>query len=172
MVADAVHVVLRVPYAVSTAAFAFALVILFVAWHAVERTLSIHSITNMRRETFYWGAVIMTFALGTAAGDLTATTLGLGYLLSGIFFAALFVLPQLSRSLMGLGEVTGFWASYVLTRPLGASLADWAGVPSGRGGLGLGTGLVTLSLLAIAVSAVATQRFAAASTMQPGGASE
>lgn len=159
MVADAVHVVLGVPYIASTAGFAFALVALFVVWQAAEGTLSIHSIVTPRREAYYWAAVILTFALGTAAGDMTATTLGLGYLLSGVLFLILFALPQTARQLFGLSEVGTFWASYVLTRPLGASFADWVGVPQARGGLDLGTGLVSLVLAAIAIVAVATQGF-------------
>lgn len=162
MVADAVHVVLGVPYALSTAAFGLALVLLFVGWHAVEGTLSIHSIVTRPREAFYWAAVIITFALGTAVGDLTATSLGLGYLVSGIVFLLLFALPQVARRLVNVSEVGAFWASYILTRPLGASFADWVGVPAARGGLDLGTGLVSGFLAAIAIVVVAAQPFPAA----------
>jgi uncharacterized membrane-anchored protein len=93
-----------------------------------------------------------TFALGTATGDLTATTLGLGYLASGLVFAVLILLPAVARRWLGLGEVAAFWAAYVLTRPLGASFADWLAVPPSRGGLGLGDGVVSIVLtLAIVV---------------------
>lgn len=162
MVADAIHVVLGVPYAASTAGFAFALVVLFILWHAAERTLSIHSITTPPREAFYWSAVIITFALGTAAGDFTATSLGLGYFWSGAMFLVLFALPFLARRLAGLSEAGTFWVAYVLTRPLGASFADWIGVPSSRGGLDLGTGLVSAVLAALAVAIVATRSFESA----------
>lgn len=162
MVADAVHVVLGVPYGVSTAAFALLLTILFGSWSALHHTLSIHSIVTRRREAFYWAAVIVTFALGTATGDLTATGFGVGYLASGILFLALFALPLLARRFLRISETLAFWASYVLTRPLGASFADWFGVSPGRGGLNLGTGEVSVTLATIAIVAVATQRFNAA----------
>jgi uncharacterized membrane-anchored protein len=152
MAADSLHVGLGVPYAVSTACFAAALTVVFVVWFASERTLSIHSIDTPRREVFYWVAVMATFALGTATGDLTATTLGLGYLASGLVFAVLILLPAVARRWLGLGEVAAFWAAYVLTRPLGASFADWLAVPPSRGGLGLGDGVVSIVLtLAIVV---------------------
>jgi uncharacterized membrane-anchored protein len=162
MVADAIHVVLGVPYFASTAGFAFVLVVLFTVWHASEQTLSIHSITTPRREAFYWSAVIATFALGTAAGDLTATSFGLGYFWSGVMFLVLFALPLLMRRMAGASEVGTFWAAYVLTRPLGASFADWIGVPASRGGLDLGTGLVSVVLAALAAAIVTTQSFSAA----------
>lgn len=159
MAADALHVVVGVPYAVSTACFAFVLVLLFIAWYAGERTLSIHSISTGRREAFYWAAVIATFALGTAAGDLTASTLRLGYLVSGFLFLGLFALPLVLRRSRLLGEVGTFWAAYVVTRPLGASFADWIGVSHDRGGLGWGTGVVSLVLIALAALLVAREPF-------------
>lgn len=151
MVADVLHVALGVPYAISTGGFAFCLVVILILWHRSEDTLSIHSISNHRRESYYWATVLATFALGTAAGDLTASSLGLGYLLSGILFAVLFAMPFLARRFTGLGEVAAFWTAYILTRPLGASFADWIGVARVRGGLDWGTGWVSVSLgLAIA----------------------
>jgi uncharacterized membrane-anchored protein len=155
MAADVVHVVLGVPYVVSTGAFAAAVTALLVAWHRVEGTLAIHSISTTRRELFYWATVAATFALGTAAGDLTATTLGLGYLASGILFAVAFALPGLAHRFAGMNAVVAFWIAYVLTRPLGASFADWIAVPPGRGGLDLGTGPITLILL-VAIAAGVT----------------
>ncbi|WP_437437904.1 COG4705 family protein [Streptomyces olivoreticuli] len=147
MAADVVHVVAGIPYAVSTVAFSLALAAVLVAWYASEKTLSIHSVRTRRRETFYWATVLATFALGTAIGDLTAGTLKLGYLPSGILFAALIAVPALAGRFAGLDPVTAFWAAYILTRPLGASFADWMGVSTGRGGLGWGTGPVSLALL-------------------------
>ncbi|WP_329048308.1 hypothetical protein OG738_21915 [Amycolatopsis sp. NBC_01488] len=147
MAADVLHVGFGIPYAVSTVFFAVALAAVFGVWYATEKTLAIHSITTFRRELFYWLAVVTTFALGTAAGDLTATTLHLGYLGSGMAFAVLIALPPLARRWLGLNAVFAFWFAYVLTRPLGASFADWMGVPAGRGGLDLGTGPVSLALL-------------------------
>jgi uncharacterized membrane-anchored protein len=155
MAADVVHVELGVPYTVSTAAFAAALAAVFVLWWVVERDLSIHAITTRRRELFYWAAVLTTFALGTAAGDWTATVLGLGYLTSGIVFLACIAVPAVAFLFFRANPILTFWAAYVITRPLGASFADWAGVGPDRGGLGLGTGTITVVLLAgIVVSVV------------------
>jgi uncharacterized membrane-anchored protein len=154
MAADVVHVVLGVPYVVSTCVFAAIVAALLFLWFRVEGTLAIHSITTTRRELFYWATVAATFALGTAAGDLTATTLGLGYLASGILFAAAFAVPGLARRFAGLDAVLAFWIAYVLTRPLGASVADWIAVPPGRGGLDLGTGPITLILIVAIIAGV------------------
>ncbi len=137
MAADVLHVGLGIPYVVSSAFFAVALAVIFVAWYASEKTLSFHSITTPRRELFYWATVMATFALGTAAGDMTATTLGLGYLASSVMFAILITLPALAYWRLGLNEILAFWFAYVLTRPLGASFADWVGKPPSAGGLGL-----------------------------------
>ncbi|MEU3369306.1 hypothetical protein ABZ734_02250 [Streptomyces sp. NPDC006660] len=154
MAADVVHVVVGIPYAVSAAAFTVALAALLVAWYVSEGTLSIHSIRTRRREAFYWATVLATFALGTAVGDLTAGTLGLGYLTSGVLFTALIAVPALSGRYLGLNAVAAFWWAYVLTRPLGASFADWMGVPPNRAGLGWGTGPVTLALVVPIVALV------------------
>jgi uncharacterized membrane-anchored protein len=144
MAADVLHVGLGVPYAVSTVFYAVVLAGVFLGWYLTERTLSIHSIRTRRREVFYWATVLATFALGTAAGDLTATTLHLGYFASGVLFAVAIAVPAVAHFRFGLNAVAAFWAAYVLTRPLGASFADWLGVPPGRGGLDLGTGAVSL----------------------------
>jgi uncharacterized membrane-anchored protein len=151
MAADVVHVQFGIPYAVSTAAFAVALAGVFLLWWSVERTLSIHSIRTTRREAFYWATVLTTFALGTAAGDWTATSLGLGYLVSGILFLALICLPAVGYAFFHLNAIAAFWIAYVLTRPLGASFADWLAVDPSRGGLGLGTGPVT-AVLVVAIA--------------------
>jgi uncharacterized membrane-anchored protein len=153
MAADVVHIVFRVPYATSTVLFSIALAIIFVAWYATEKTLSIHSIYTPRRELFYWATVMATFALGTAAGDMTAATLGLGYFASGVLFAALFVLPALGYSLLRLNAILAFWFAYVMTRPFGASFADWFGKPI-LGGLGLGDTKVSLVLTTLIVGFV------------------
>ena len=149
--ADAVHVVLGVPYAVSTVVFLLAVLAAFGIWYRVEGTLSIHAIDTRRRELFYWVAVIMTFALGTALGDFTATSLGIGYAASIAVFGVLFAIPFLAARWTSVSTVATFWSAYVMTRPFGASAADWLGVPPARGGVGIGTGLVSLvALLAIA----------------------
>jgi uncharacterized membrane-anchored protein len=156
MAADVVHIVLRVPYIVSTVVFAAAVAGLLIVWHRVEATLAIHSISTTRRELFYWATVAATFALGTAAGDLTATTLGLGYLASGFLFAVAYAVPALAHRFAGMNAILAFWTAYVLTRPLGASFADWIAVPPGRGGLDLGTGPITLILLVAIAAGVTT----------------
>ncbi|WP_338135050.1 hypothetical protein [Deinococcus psychrotolerans] len=146
LAADAVHVGFGVPYWASTVGFLLALGMIFTLWQRLEGTLSIHSVTTRRRELFYWAAVLATFALGTAAGDFTARTLGLGWLISGLLFAALIALPVLLRVRLKLSPVLAFWWAYVITRPVGASFADWVAVTHSQGGLGLGTGVVTLGL--------------------------
>ena len=153
MAADLVHVVLGVPYIVSTTFFAIVLGAIFITWYAFEKTLSIHSIFTTRREIFYWATVLTTFALGTAAGDMTATTLHLGYFTSGIVFAIIILIPLLGYW-FGISEVLTFWFAYIITRPLGASFADWMGVSTVRGGLGWGTGPVSLALLLLIVGFV------------------
>lgn len=145
MAADVTHVVLGVPYLISTIFFASALAIIFIAWYTTEKTLSIHSIYTRRREMFYWATVMATFALGTAAGDMTASTLGLGYFPSFVLFAILFAVPAVAHRFFGLNAIVAFWFAYVITRPLGASFADWMGKPF-LGGLGLGDARVALVL--------------------------
>jgi uncharacterized membrane-anchored protein len=147
--ADALHVGLGIPYLASTVFYALVLAVVFAAWHRSEGTLSIHSIYTRRREAFYWATVLATFALGTAAGDMTATSLHLGYLGSIALFAALIAVPFIGYRWFGMNEVVAFWAAYVLTRPLGASVADWGAVEPGRGGLGLGAGGMSLILAAV-----------------------
>jgi uncharacterized membrane-anchored protein len=154
MAADGLHIELRVPYSVSTTFFAAALAVIFIAWYATERTLSIHSILTRRREMFYWAAVLATFALGTALGDLTATTLGLGYLASGILFTVIIAIPAVAYWKLRMNAVVAFWFAYVVTRPLGASYADWLGVPPAHGGVGLGRGPVALILTVVIVAFV------------------
>jgi uncharacterized membrane-anchored protein len=154
MAADVLHVGFGIPYIVSTAGFALALAVIFAVWYTTERTLSIHTIDSHRRELFYWATVMATFALGTAAGDLTASTFGLGYFMSGVLFAALFALPALAYWLLGLNEIAAFWFAYIVTRPLGASFADWLGRPGNLGGVGFGTGPVSLVVALVIVALV------------------
>jgi uncharacterized membrane-anchored protein len=147
MAADVVHVVAGIPYVVSASVFAIILAGVLVAWYASEGTLSIHSIRTRRREGFYWATVLATFALGTAVGDLTAGGLHLGYFPSGLLFIGLFLIPALGFRFAGLNAVAAFWWAYILTRPLGASFADWMGAGTSHGGLGWGTGPVSLALV-------------------------
>lgn len=154
MAADVTHVEFGIPYVASTAFFAVVLTAIFVLWRRSEGTLAIHSIGTARRETFYWLTVMATFALGTAVGDMTATTMRLGYFSSGALFAVLIAVPALAYLRFRLNAIFAFWFAYVLTRPLGASFADWMGVSRARGGLNLGTGPVSLALLLIIVCLV------------------
>ena len=155
MAADGLHLVLKLPYVVTTTLYVVALAVVFRLWNQVEGTLSIHSIVTRRRELFYWLAVLATFALGTAAGDLTAMTLHLGYLWSGVIFAGAIAVPALGWWRFSLNPVLAFWSAYVLTRPLGASFADWLGKPTGKSGLGYGDGTVSLVATVLIVLLVA-----------------
>ena len=145
MAADVLHVALGIPYLISTVFFSTSLIIIFAVWYITEKTLSVHSINTRRREIFYWTSVMATFALGTAAGDLTAATLGLGYLLSGILFALIFVIPGIGYKKLAWNGIFSFWFAYIITRPLGASFADWFGKAT-LGGLGLGDEIVSAVL--------------------------
>lgn len=162
MAADVVHVALGVPYLDSTIFFGICLLIIFILWYRVEGSLSIHSIYTPRREFFYWATVLATFALGTATGDMTAVTFGWGYLFSGLVFTVLIAAIALAhyvfKEVLSLehrhltrNAVLAFWSAYIVTRPLGASFADWLGKPVSFGGVGLGDGPVafTLTLLII-----------------------
>jgi uncharacterized membrane-anchored protein len=155
MVADVLHVGFGVPYEVSTALFAVLLALDFVVWRIVEGTLSIHSIDTSRREVFYWLTVVATFALGTAVGDLTAIDFHLGYFLSAIVFAGVMLVPTIGYVTRVFNPIFAFWFAYVLTRPLGASVADWLGKPTQAGGLGIGNGVVSLVLTLVIAGLVA-----------------
>jgi uncharacterized membrane-anchored protein len=146
MAADVLHVGFGVPYIASSLLYAVVLAAVFYSWQRTEKTLSIHSIDTDRREAFYWAAVVATFAMGTAVGDLTATTFHLGYFVSGILFAAVIAVPTVGYFRFGWNPVLSFWIAYVATRPLGASFADWMGKPQSAGGLGWGDGTVALAL--------------------------
>ena len=139
----------------TTLVFTLALIAAFGVWYSREKTLSVKSITSVRRELFYWLAILLTFALGTAAGDLLAERWQVGYLISGLIFAGLIGLVVLGYYFFRLSEVTAFWIAYVLSRPLGASAGDLLTQPVASGGLGLGTNLVSFAFLAIIVGLVA-----------------
>jgi uncharacterized membrane-anchored protein len=148
MAADVLHVGLGVPYTASTILYAVVLAAVFIAWRQVEGTLSIHTVTTPRREAFYWATVVATFAMGTALGDLTANTLHLGYFPSAILFAGIVTIPAIGFRFFRRNAVLSFWFAYVVTRPLGASLADGFGKPTSVSGLGLGDGGVAVVLAA------------------------
>jgi uncharacterized membrane-anchored protein len=155
MAADVLHIQFGIPYAVSSVFFAVVLAGVFVVWYSTEHTLSIHTINTRRRETFYWLTVLATFALGTATGDMTASTFHLGYFVSGVAFTILIAVPAVAHRWFGLNAIFAFWFAYIVTRPLGASYADWLGVSHARGGLNWGSGTVSLGLTVLIVIAVA-----------------
>ncbi|MFD3450635.1 hypothetical protein ACFWVC_00425 [Streptomyces sp. NPDC058691] len=155
MAADVMHVALGVPYALSSVLYTVLLLAVFWLWRRTEGTLSMHSIDSPRREAFYWATVVATFAMGTALGDFTAFSLHLGYFASAFVFAVLILIPATGHRWLRWNPVFCFWAAYVITRPLGASIADGLAKPRSVGGLGLGDGPVTLALLALIVLMVA-----------------
>ena len=139
----------------STIAFSILLALTFAAWYASERTLSIHSILTTKREGFYWLTVLFTFALGTAAGDLIAEKIGLGYLVSALIFSGVIAAIYLGHLRAGLGAILAFWLAYILTRPLGASIGDYLSQDKAAGGLALGT-TVTSVIFLVAIATVVT----------------
>ena len=155
MAADGLHVGLDIPYIVTTVFYAVVLAAVFFLWHRSEGTLSIHSIVTRRRETYYWLTVLATFALGTALGDLTATTLRLGFLTSGLMFTGLILIPALAWWRFRLNAVVAFWFAYVVTRPLGASFADYISKPHAISGANFGDGPTSAVLLIAIVILVA-----------------
>ena len=134
---------LGVSLVTTTIIFAVALVLVFAPWYASEKTLSVHSIETTRRELFYWAAILCTFALGTSAGDLVGESLGLGYVRSALLFGGLIAATFLAYRYLQLNAVLAFWAAYILTRPLGASLGDWLTQAPKDGGLGISTTIIS-----------------------------
>lgn len=144
---------LEISLYISTAMFASALAATFAIWYGCERTLSIHTIVTTRRELFYWAAILFTFALGTAAGDLATEALGLGFQFGVIVFSALIALIA-TAYYSGANPVLTFWLAYILTRPLGASLGDLLSQSRGYGGVGLGTIYTSIAFLTVIVALV------------------
>jgi len=143
----------HVPLLDTTIAFSIALALTFLLWFQTERTLSIHSIFTGRREAFYWLAILFTFALGTAAGDLVAEKFALGYLATGVLFGMIIISLSIGYFFLGLDAILGFWLVYILTRPLGASFGDLMSQPTQYGGLGLGT-IITSAIFLAAIVAI------------------
>lgn len=157
-----------VPLAISTVLFGGLLLATFAIWYGAERTLSIHAIFTTRREIFYWLAILFTFALGTAAGDLAAEYFELGYLTTGLIFAGLIGLIAIGYYFLHVDGILAFWLAYILTRPLGASFGDLLSQPLEYGGLGMGTVLTSaifllciLSIVGFMTVAQADARYAA-----------
>ncbi len=138
-----------VPLTITTIVFTITLSIVFVVWYKKEKTLSIHSIITSRREAFYWLAILFTFALGTAAGDLLAEKIDLGYLLSLIIFGALIASVAISHFVFKVNAILAFWLAYILTRPLGASIGDYLSQNISDGGLGLGHEITSMIFFGI-----------------------
>lgn len=130
---------LGVSQEVASLGFGIALIATFSAWHAIEKTLSIHTIYTTRREAFYWLAILLTFALGTAAGDLAAERLGLGYFWAGLMYGTIICVVAAGYFALRMDAILAFWLAYIVTRPMGASFGDLLSQPVGSGGLGLGT---------------------------------
>jgi uncharacterized membrane-anchored protein len=145
---------LGVSLTTSTIAFSIALLATFAIWFAFEKTLSIHTIVTTRREAFYWLTVLFTFALGTAAGDLIAEKLAVGYWKSALIFGGAIALVFVAHRLLRLGPILAFWIAYILTRPLGASIGDELSQTRHDGGLGLGTTVTSLIFLAAILATV------------------
>jgi uncharacterized membrane-anchored protein len=143
-----------VPLDAAAVVFAVALAGTFAAWYATERTLSIRTVDTPRRAAFYWLAVLLTFALGTAGGGVAADRLGLGYGAAAGVLAALLAVVTVAHLVFGLSAVLAFWIAYVLTRPFGAALGDLLSQPHDRGGAALGTVLTGLVFLAVIVGIV------------------
>ncbi len=160
-VSDFLHLDVGIPYSGTSILWAAILLAIFAVWYRVEGTLSIHSITTQRRELFYWATVFATFALGTALGDYTAIALGIGYLASGVLFAVIILIPAVAWWKFNLNGVTAFWLAYVVTRPLGASFADYISKPPAMSGIGFGDGktaLVFTIVVAILVAYLGIRR--------------
>jgi uncharacterized membrane-anchored protein len=154
-ITDALTDGLDVSLYLSTTLFALALAATFAIWYSLERTLSIHTIVTRRRELFYWAAILFTFALGTAAGDLATEALQLGFRLGVVIFGGLIALVTLAYY-RGANPILTFWVAYILTRPLGASLGDFLSQAKTYGGLGLGTVFTSATFLIVIVILVAS----------------
>jgi uncharacterized membrane-anchored protein len=166
-VADFLHLDVGIPYAGTTGLWAVVLAVVFWLWHRTEGTLSIHSITTRRREYFYWATVFATFALGTALGDYTAIALKLGFLASGILFGVVIAIPAVAWWKFRLNAVVAFWFAYVVTRPLGASFADYLSKARNLSGIGFGDG-PTVAVLTAAVALLVLYLTVARPDVQPG----
>lgn len=166
---DFLHLDVHIPYLGTTLLWAVILAGIFITWYRSEGTLSIHSVTTQRREVFYWATVFATFALGTALGDFTATSLNMGYLPSGLFFLGVILLPLIGWRWLGLNPIVAFWAAYIVTRPLGASFADWISKPSSATGINFGDGPTAL-VFAVAVLVLTVYLAIARPDIQPGNA--
>ncbi len=155
LITDNMTDAMGVPLIASTLGFALALGLTFAAWFATERTLSIHAVFTTRREVFYWLAILFTFALGTAAGDLVSEAFHVGFLATGVLFGLIIASLSFGYYVLRLDGIWAFWLCYIFTRPLGASFGDLLSQPAEFGGLGLGTVVTSLCFLAVIALTVA-----------------
>ncbi|MDQ2845373.1 MAG: hypothetical protein M3Y77_03280 [Actinomycetota bacterium] len=165
--ADILHIGFGIPYLDSTIFYALVVAVIFWLWYRSQGTLSIHSILTRTREIYYWLTVLATFALGTAAGDLTAASMHLGYRTSAVLFAALIAVPAVGWWKFRLNPVVAFWFAYIITRPLGASIADWLGKRRSLSGIGWGDGPVA-GVAAIVIAILVGYLAIACTDIQPG----
>ena len=166
-ISDFLHLDVHIPYLGTTILWSVILAAVFWTWYRSEGTLSIHSITTQRREAFYWATVFATFALGTALGDFTAASLGMGYLPSGFFFLAVFMVPAVAWSRFNMNSILAFWIAYVVTRPLGASFSDWISKPSYLTGIDFGNGRTAVIFAVVTVLLVSYLAIARPDIQQP-----
>jgi uncharacterized membrane-anchored protein len=167
-VSDTLHLDAGIPYSGTTLLWAVILAAVFIVWYRTEGTLSIHSILTRRREMFYWATVFATFALGTALGDFTATTLGLGYFSSVVLFAVVIMIPLVAWR-AGLNAIAAFWFAYVITRPLGASIADYVSKARNLSGAGFGDGRTAVIFTVAVAVGVAYLAITRRGIQQPAG---
>lgn len=171
MSADFLNQDLGMPLWASSLMLLVLLSAVFISWYTTEKTLNVHSITTRRRETFYWLTVLLTFALGTAAGDYAAGPMGLGTLASTLFFLGVILVPLAGWKWLRFNAVFAFWLAYTITRPLGASFGDYLAVPAPYGdGLQIGTGPISLAtgILLLGIIAVIDVRQRRAGTVRTG----
>ncbi|WP_071675702.1 COG4705 family protein [Nioella nitratireducens] len=161
LITDNMTDALGIPLLTSTIGFTIALAASFAIWFTSERTLSIHEVFTFRREAFYWLAILFTFALGTAVGDLISEAFGVGFAGTGVLFGLIIASLAMGYFAVGLDGLWAFWLCYIFTRPLGASFGDFLAQPSDYGGLGLGTivtSLAFLGIIAVTVGAMTLRR--------------
>jgi uncharacterized membrane-anchored protein len=154
ILADVIGDMLGVPFYASAIAYMALLTATLLLWHRTEGSLSIHSVFTWRREAFYWATVLFTFCLGTAVGDMTADTFQWGFLVSGFIFTIAILVPAIGYQYFKFNDVFAFWFAYILTRPLGASFADWLSQSPKRGGVGFGANWISLVLTLVIVALV------------------
>ncbi|HEY6474531.1 MAG TPA: hypothetical protein VIY26_16670 [Acidimicrobiales bacterium] len=169
-VSDTMHLVFNLPYGVTTAFWLVVLGGVFYLWNRSEHTLDIHSITTNRREKYYWATVFATFSLGTAAGDFTASTLGLGYLASALMFCGIICIPWFGWKFLRFNAIFAFWFAYVITRPIGASFADYFSKSKNLSGIAFGdwqTAAVFTAAVVLLVAYTAKARYDIQPEIQP-----